>query len=221
MQVLRRMSLRTDSPDTFLFITTSFKGSLAESISSFLTQMDHIQLTEYIFYRIMAKISNFADFLFCLGILHRIPTNTLDEVRNLKKFFKKLLIYLYYSLNNQPYFFYLLLSLATIIRKAVSKNRNSTFRSLFTLFGTLFIPLPFIRLGNELKPFGLSRHAPLHEAYNGKSLRRIRQDVFDSFFTRIEQRVSRKEVLSLENMFYVITISEHSPYWHFLCEVKD
>ena len=164
--------------------------------------------------------NNFADFLFCIGVLHHLPTNALDEVRNLKKFSKKLLIYLYYSLDNRPYFFYLLLSIATVIRKAVSKIRNSTFRSLFTLFGTLFIYLPFIALGNALKPFGLSKHVPLHEAYSGKSLHRIRQDVFDRFFTGIEQRVSRKEVLSLKNTFDEIIISEHSPYWHFLCEVK-
>jgi SAM-dependent methyltransferase len=164
--------------------------------------------------------SNFADFLFCLGVLHHLPTNALAEVRNLKKYSKKILVYLYYSLDNRPYFFYLLLSLATIIRKAVSKNRNSTFRSLFTLFGALFIYLPFIGLGNVLKPFGLSKHVPLHEAYSGKSLHRIRQDVFDRFFTGIEQRVSQKEVFSLKNTFDKITISEHSPYWHFLCEVK-
>ena len=164
--------------------------------------------------------NNFADFLFCLGVLHHLPTNALDEVRNLKKLSKKLLIYLYYSLDNRPFFFYLLLAFASIIRKAVSKIRNSTFRSLFTLFGTLFIYLPFIGIGNALKPLGLSKHVPLHEAYSGKSLRRIRQDVFDRFFTGIDQRVSRKDVFSLKNTFDEITISEHSPYWHFLCEVK-
>jgi SAM-dependent methyltransferase len=164
--------------------------------------------------------SNFVDFLFCLGVLHHLPTHALDEVRYLKKFSKKLLIYLYYSLDNRPFFFQLLLPLATIIRKVVSKIRNSTFRSLFTLFGTLFIYIPFIGLGNAFELFGLSKHVPLHEAYSGKSLRRIRQDVFDRFFTGIEQRISRKEVSSLKNTFDAITISEHSPYWHFLCEVK-
>jgi SAM-dependent methyltransferase len=164
--------------------------------------------------------NNFADFLFCIGVLHHLPTIALDEARNLKKFSKRLLIYLYYSLDNRPYYFQLLLSLATIIRKAVSKIRNSTFRSLFTLFGTLFIYLPFIGLGNALRPFGLSKHVPLHEAYSRKSLHRIRQDVFDRFFTGIEQRVSREEILSLKNTFDEITISENSPYWHFLCEVK-
>jgi SAM-dependent methyltransferase len=163
---------------------------------------------------------NFADFIFCIGVLHHLPTNALDEVRNLKYFSRRLLIYLYYSLDNRPYYFQLLLSFATIIRKTVSKIRNPTFRSLFTLFGTLFIYLPFIGLGNALKPFGLSKHVPLHEAYSGKSLHRIRQDVFDRFFTGIEQRVSRKEIISLKNTFDEITISENSPYWHFLCKAK-
>ena len=37
---------------------------------------------------------SFCDFLFCLGVLHHLPTNALDEVRALKKLAPKLLIYL-------------------------------------------------------------------------------------------------------------------------------
>ena len=43
------------------------------------------------------------------------------------------------------------------------------------------------------RPFGWASQIPLHENYAGKSLKRIQQDVYDRFFTRIEQRFSRKE----------------------------
>ncbi|MBV9119084.1 MAG: class I SAM-dependent methyltransferase, partial [Chloroflexi bacterium] len=36
----------------------------------------------------------FADFLFCLGVLHHLPTNALDEVRSLSSLAPRLLIYL-------------------------------------------------------------------------------------------------------------------------------
>ncbi len=43
---------------------------------------------------------DFADFLYCLGVLLTLPTDQLHEVRNLKKYAKELLIYLYYDLEN-------------------------------------------------------------------------------------------------------------------------
>jgi len=46
--------------------------------------------------------NDFADFLFCLGVVYYMPTNALDEVRNLKKFAPSLLVYQYYALDNRP-----------------------------------------------------------------------------------------------------------------------
>jgi hypothetical protein len=50
------------------------------------------------------------------------------------------------------------------------------------------------------------------------SLTRIRQDVYDRFFTSIEQRVSKQEILELSDTFSEIVISDEVPYWHFLCK---
>jgi hypothetical protein len=59
---------------------------------------------------------------------------------------------------------------------------------------------------------------PLYEGYRGNSLKRIEQDVYDRFFTQIEQRVTRKEIMSLKDTFSEIVISEGLPYWHFTCK---
>jgi len=162
--------------------------------------------------------SGFADFLFSLGVLHHLPTDALSEVRNLKKYAPSVLIYLYYSLDNRPAYFRWLLGLVTAVRLVVARIRAPAFRAAFTWLGACFVYLPLVWAGRLLEPVGLARHVPLYEGYKGKTLGRIRQDVYDRFFTRIEQRFSRKQIAMLTDTFAEVTISERWPYWHFLCK---
>lgn len=161
---------------------------------------------------------NFADFMFCLGVLHHLPANALDEVRALRKYAPTLLIYLYYCLDNRPFYFRFLFAVATVLRRKVSKVKGPSFRSFFTWFSTVFLYEPFILLGRVLRPFGLSGNVPLYEAYHTKSFKRIQQDVYDRFFTGIEQRFSREHILELQNSFSSIKVSDSIPYWHFICQ---
>lgn len=160
----------------------------------------------------------FADFLFSLGVLHHLPTEALQEVRNLRPYAPKILIYLYYALDNRPAYFRWLLKLVTAVRLAAAKVRNPGFRAAFTWFGACFVYLPLVWLGYLLAPFGLAHYVPLYQGYRGKTLGRIRQDVYDRFFTRIEQRYSRKQIATLKDTFSEVAISERWPYWHFLCK---
>lgn len=159
---------------------------------------------------------NFADFLFCIGVLHHLPTPALEEVRRLKRSAPRLLIYLYYSLDNKPAYFGVILKAVTFLRLGASKIRNTSLRAVLTWIGTVFLYLPLIYLGKLLRIFKLSGFVPLYETYHDKTVARIRQDVYDRFFTRIEQRVSRKEILELKDTFSEIIISDNKPYWHFL-----
>ena len=161
---------------------------------------------------------NFADMVFCIGVLHHLPTPALDEVRSLKRFSPALLIYLYYSLDNKPFYFRLILKTATALRLCTSKVRSPLFRKVFSKCGVFLLYMPLILLGRLLNPLKLSRFIPLYETYHDKSVRRIQQDVYDRFFTSIEQRVSRNEILRLKDTFTHIAISENKPYWHFLCQ---
>ncbi|MCL4479026.1 MAG: class I SAM-dependent methyltransferase [Deltaproteobacteria bacterium] len=161
---------------------------------------------------------SFADLIFCLGVLHHLPTDALDEVKNLKKYSPLLLIYLYYALDNRPIHFRILFFHVTILRKLVSRIRNPLFRSIFTWFTTITGYLPMIELGKILKPIGLSKHIPLYESYNKNTIKRIKQDVYDRFFTNIEQRLSRNQIAALNKEFSTVIISDNLPYWHFLCE---
>jgi SAM-dependent methyltransferase len=160
--------------------------------------------------------TDFADFILCLGVLHHLPIPCLDAVRSLKKYAPRLLIFLYYALDNRPYYFRALLALVTAVRTILARIRSPLFRTSFSILGTLFIYYPLIALGTLLTPFGLARDVPLYEFYRNKSFRRIQQDVYDRFFTRLEQRVSRAQIRDLKSDFTEVRISERIPYWHFL-----
>ena len=160
----------------------------------------------------------FADFLFCLGVLHHLPTPCLDEVRALQRTAPRLLIFLYYALDNRPFYFRWLLAGVTGLRLMVSRVRSTVFRKLFSWAGTWLIYVPLVTLGRVFQLFGAGRMIPLYDFYHDKSVGRIEQDVYDRFFTRIEQRVTRQQILQLQDTYRRVTVSEHFPYWHFLCE---
>ncbi|MCK4533605.1 class I SAM-dependent methyltransferase [bacterium] len=161
--------------------------------------------------------NNFVDFLFCLGVLHHLSTPCINEVRNLKKFAPRLLIFLYYSLDNRPKYFRAILGIVTFLRLFICKIRNPIFRRIFSQIGTFFLYVPLIFLGKLMKPLKLSSNIPLYDAYHNKGIERIQQDVYDRFFTRVEQRVSRNDILKLNDTFENVKISNNLPYYHFLC----
>ena len=160
---------------------------------------------------------DFADFVLCLGVLHHLPVDALAAVRGLARYAPVLLIYLYSALDGRPFTFRLLFGAADLVRRGVSRINNRAFRTAFTWAATLFLYLPFIALGALLRPFGLARFVPLFDFYRGKSLERIRQDAYDRFFTGIEQRVRRDQILALTDTFAEVTVSPGLPRWHFLC----
>ena len=160
----------------------------------------------------------FADLLISVGVLHHLPTPCLDEVRNLEKFAPSLFIYLYYSLENRPFYFRLILNIVTVIRLIISRFRSRLFRKIFSKMTTIIIYIPLIYLSRLFKFVKLNHLVPLDEFYDDKSISRIEQDVYDRFFTRIEQRVSRKDILDLKDTFSSVIISNRKPYWHFICK---
>jgi SAM-dependent methyltransferase len=172
----------------------------------------------------MADLTNlpfrrpFADLVICLGVLHHLPIPALYAVRRLKVFAPRILVYLYYALDNRPAYFRPLLAMVSAIRRFTSQIRGSKTRAAITWVATVSIYVPLVFLGKCMNVIGMARLVPLYETYKSKSLRRIRQDVYDRFFTRIEQRVSRTSIVGLEDTFASVTVSPDLPYWHFLCE---
>jgi len=160
----------------------------------------------------------FADLVVCLGVLHHLPVPALDEVRRLRRLAPRLLVYLYYALDNRPAYFRSVLAVITGIRRLTSRMDGQKTRSVLAWALTLGVYIPVLALGRLLDWLHRGPSVPLYDSYKGKSFRRIEQDVYDRFFTRIEQRVTRSSILELQDTFEAVTVSENLPYWHFLCE---
>ena len=112
----------------------------------------------------------------------------------------------------------MMLKVVTYLRLRVSKIHSFRFRTAFSKTAALLLYMPLIYLGRLLDRVRLGGYIPLYQTYRDSSVQRIEQDVYDRFFTRIEQRVLRKDILELEDVFSRIVVSERIPYWHFLCE---
>ncbi len=159
----------------------------------------------------------FADFMFSLGVLHHLPVPALCAARDLGQYAPQLLVYLYYSLDNRPVYFRVLLKLVTAARMATSYVRQPQLRRAIAWGLTCAIYLPLVSVGRYLQAARIPLDVPLADTYTGKSLRRLEQDVYDRFFTRIEQRVSRRQIEELHDSFDHVIVSECAPFWHFLC----
>ena len=158
------------------------------------------------------------DFMFCLGVVHHIPSPALQSVRKLSRLAPEFLVYLYYALDNRGTLYKLMFFFVNLIRKLICNITSPTARSILTevFMWTLYVPI--IIIGKILSLFGVqASKVPFYSIYGHMDLGRIRQDVYDRFFTRIEQRVSKKEIHKLSDTFSEIIVSDGLPYWHFLC----
>jgi SAM-dependent methyltransferase len=164
---------------------------------------------------------DFADLVVCLGVLHHLPVRALDVVRRLGDLAPRALVYLYYALDNRAAHYRVLLRAVTAARMLTCRVRSPRARAAISWAGTAGLYVPLVVAGSLLTRLGMGGLLPLHDTYRGKSFGRMRQDVYDRFFTRIEQRFSRDQVLELRDTFSEVRVSAGLPYWHFLCLRAD
>lgn len=156
------------------------------------------------------------DLVYSLGVLHHLPVPALDALRRLLPLGSRFLVYLYYALDNRPWYFRTILAAADRVRRRLAGLRSPTARGAAVWAITLAAYWPMARLGSLLGPTPLQRRVPLAEFYAGKPLRRLRQDAHDRFLTPIEQRFTRAEIEGFDDDWDV-RVSDGLPYWHFLC----
>ena len=158
------------------------------------------------------------DFIFCLGVLHHIPSPPLESLRKLSNLAPEFLVYLYYALDNRGILYKLIFYFVDILRKLVCNITSSTIRNILTEVFMWLLYIPTIIVGRILSILGVSvSKVPFVSFYGHLNLGRIRQDVYDRFFTRIEQRVTKKAIHKLSDTFSEVVVSDGLPYWHFLC----
>lgn len=158
-----------------------------------------------------------ADLVICLGVLHHLPVPALYAARRLRKLAPRLLIYIYYAVDNRPIYFRAVLAIVSAVRRMTCRIRATRARNAIAWAATIAIYAPLIAVGRVLSPMGMGKFVPLYETYSGKSLGRIQQDAYDRFFTPIEQRLPKSSIQQLSDTFDTVTISPNLPYWHFLC----
>jgi SAM-dependent methyltransferase len=163
---------------------------------------------------------NTFDFGYSLGVLHHIP----DTKKALNDCVKKVrsggyfLVYLYYKMENRPFYFKIFYWLSNLIRLVVSKLPTTLKRWVCNFLAVIFY-MPFVLLCRFLRFIGagekIRKHIPL-QAYERQSFYIIRNDSLDRFGTPLEQRFSRKEIQAMmeEAGLTDIIFSEKIPYWH-------
>jgi SAM-dependent methyltransferase len=160
------------------------------------------------------------DFGYSLGVLHHIP----DTQKALEDCVKKVkpgghfLVYLYYSLDNKPYYFRIIFFLSNLIRLIVSKMPPGLKKFTCSLLAIIFY-MPFVLLCRFLRFLGVPKkirqNIPL-QGYEDQSFYIIRNDSLDRFGTPLEQRFSRKQIQAMMEKAGLknIIFSEKVPYWH-------
>lgn len=159
------------------------------------------------------------DFGVSLGVLHHVP-DTAAGIKSCAQMLKPgapFLLYLYYALDNRPFWFRVLWKLSDAVRSITSKLPHTP-RYIVSQIIALFVYWPLARASRLLERAGLPESlvslVPL-STYRSLSFYTIRTDALDRFGTRLEQRFTKSQIFEMMSIagFENITFSDSEPYW--------
>ena len=167
--------------------------------------------------------NNSQDFGYCLGVLHHIE----DTEKGLKSCIEKLkkgapfLLYIYYKLDNKPYYFRLIWQVSNLIRLIVSKLPFKI-KLFVTQIIAIFIYFPLAKTSLFFEKLGLDVSNIPISSYKNTTLYTMKTDSLDRFGTRLEQRFTKKEIYKMMESCGLINIkfSNKEPYWVAVGEKK-
>lgn len=159
---------------------------------------------------------NSLDFAYSLGVLHHIP-DTQAGLNAIAKFLKPgapFLVYLYYALDNRPFWFRLVWKISNVFRLFISRLPyslryfSSQLIAIFIYFPLAWIAYIFEKIGVDVRNFPLS-------SYRNVSFYTMRTDSLDRFGTRLEKRFSKEQIerMMIIAGFDSIQFSESEPFW--------
>jgi SAM-dependent methyltransferase len=159
------------------------------------------------------------DFIYCLGVLHHLP-DPFAGFLSLKELLSdsgELLVYVYYNLENKPFYFRGLKRAVDLMRHLTTRAPASVSYPAALAVAT-GIYLPLVWYGHLLSKMGLQeadRKIPLYQTYKRKSFRLIYNDSVDRLTAPIENRYSKAEIVDWFSRagFCKVEFSESSPYW--------
>ncbi len=156
------------------------------------------------------------DFGYSLGVLHHVP-DTHEAIKSCSKLLKRgapLLLYLYYSFDNRPNWFYLLWKISDLIRQIICRLPPKV-KNFVTDLIALILYYPFSKLSFFLDKLNINTSKFPLSFYKDKSFYTMRTDSRDRFGTILEKRFSKlqiKEMMENANL-QNIKFSEQEPFW--------
>jgi len=160
------------------------------------------------------------DLAMSLGVLHHVPDTSLaiKDVSLRIKSGGMFLCYLYYNLENKPFFYKLIFKGVNAIRQIVSVLPQRIKRIVCSLIAAI-IYWPLARFSKLLNRLGInSLNIPLHH-YADMPFVMLSNDALDRFGTSLEQRFSKADITEMLRAadFDISTLrfSEKEPFWTF------
>ena len=166
------------------------------------------------------------DFGYSLGALHHIP-DTLAAIKACVEKLKPgapLLLYLYYSLDNRPWWFQAIWRVSSVVRRIVSCFPHGL-RHIASQIIAFLVYLPLGRLSAVLEKLGMDVSSIPLSTYRKTSFYTMRTDALDRFGTRLEQRFSCDQIKAMmeQSGLERIKFSSNEPFWCAVgyCQSKD
>ncbi len=159
---------------------------------------------------------NSLDFAFSLGVLHHVP-DTAAAIRAVAAKLKvgaPFLIYLYYALDNRPWWYRAIWQFSNFLRVIIS-SLPPTARLIISQIIAVVVYWPLARLAAIVERAGFSPSAIPLESYRDRKFYVMRTDAYDRFCTRLEQRFTRRQIEEMLTKagFEGIRFSDTVPYW--------
>jgi len=159
------------------------------------------------------------DFGVSLGVLHHVPDTAagIKACVNMLKPGAPFLLYLYYALDNRPFWFRSIWLASNVFRLIISKLPNKLRYGVSQVIA-YFAYWPLARLAYFFESCGASKSFvdtfPL-STYRALSFYTMRTDALDRFGTRLEQRFTKKQIRTMmqDAGLAEISFSEENPYW--------
>lgn len=156
------------------------------------------------------------DFGYSLGVLHHVP-DTPAGIRSCVSKLKRgapFLIYLYYALDNRPFWFRAIWRLTNGVRAVISRAPHWIRYAASQLIAAV-VYWPLARFARTLERLGARVEGLPLSQYRDRSFYVMRTDALDRFGTRLEQRFTRAEIERMMSAAGLtdIRFSDQPPFW--------
>ena len=159
---------------------------------------------------------NSQDFGYSLGVLHHVP-DTAAAIRSCVELLKPgapLLLYLYYALDNRPWWFRGVWRVSDAARRLICQMPSWLKHATTDVIAAL-VYLPLARMSLVAERMGLNAASIPLFYYRNHSFYTMRTDARDRFGTPLEQRFTRRQISEMMEKAGLVNVlfSEVAPYW--------